>query len=499
MKKFLPILLTAFFTSIITLLAFHYLGFGKPNVKMFYNYESGAKQAMYTMNKEGEIVPLDFRETSKKVMDAVVHIKSMGRPQKMNGFHHQNIPDPFRDFFDQFFQQPSQPDNRGYEGPIPMGTGSGVIINSEGYIVTNNHVIDNAEEIEVTLHDNRTYKAQVIGTDPSTDLALIQIKEKELVYLPFSNSDNVEVGEWVLAVGNPFNLNSTVTAGIVSAKGRNINILRDKSAIESFIQTDAAINPGNSGGALVNLNGELIGINTAIASPTGAYTGYGFAVPSNIVSKIIEDLLKFGIVQRGFLGVIIRSVDANLAKEEELNVTNGVFVDSLADNSAAKAAGIKKGDVIIELNGNTIKSAPELQEMVGRHRPGDQVSVKVNRKGEIKTFNVTLFNKDGKKDMLSKEKFTVLTSLGADFEDLDSKTAKKLDIIGGVKVKNIKTGKLRKYTDIRDGFIITKVNNKEVNSVEEMVEVLENSDQAVLLEGIYENIPGKHYFGLGLE
>jgi len=252
-----------------------------------------------------------------------------------------------------------------------VGTGSGVIINEKGYIVTNNQVIDNAEEIEVTLYDNESYKATVIGTDPTTDLALLQIKADDLKTMSLVNSDDVEVGEWVLAVGNPLGLNSTVTAGIVSAKARNININRDRFAVESFIQTDAAINPGNSGGALVNLDGNLVGINTAIASRTGTYTGYGFAVPSNIVTKVVEDLLKYGNVQRGMLGVSIRTMDSNLAKEKDRDFTAGVWVEQVGEESAAAKAGIEAGDIILEVNGIETHTSPRLQEIVAGKNVSD--------------------------------------------------------------------------------------------------------------------------------
>ncbi len=465
-----------------------------------------AKGAVFTLNEEGNLVPLDFTQTAEKVVHAVVHIKSTqtlsrGQEQPEVFEFRRRRPDPFRDFFDDDFFEPffrfERPEGR--SGPqVRIGTGSGVIISEDGYIVTNNHVIADADDIEVTLHDNRTFKATVVGTDPSTDLALIQIKAKDLPTLPLMNSDEVKVGEWVLAVGNPMGLNSTVTAGIVSAKARNINILREQFAVESFIQTDAAINPGNSGGALVNLQGGLIGINTAIASPTGVYAGYGFAVPSNIVGKVVEDLLKYGVVQRGVLGVMIRSVDGNLAKEKDLAVTTGAYVDSLLENSAAGAAGIQPGDVIVEVDGKEITSSPELQEIIARHRPGDKVTVKVNRKGEIKTFEVVLNNRQGKVALVKKEKSEVLSVLGAEFETLDSKTAKKLDIEGGVRVKKLFPGKLRKHTDMREGFIITHVDKQPVKSVEELVKALENKKGGVLLEGVYEDLPGTFYYAFGM-
>lgn len=465
-----------------------------------------AQGAVFTLNEKNEVVPLDFTVVAEKVMDAVVHIKSTqtshfaapGAPQ------YRQLPDPFRDFYgNEFFEHFFGPRFR-FDGPHPqspqpiIGSGSGVIINSEGYIITNDHVIANADDIEVTLHDNRTYKATVIGTDPSTDLALIQIKEKGLPTLPLVNSDDVRVGEWVLAVGNPFNLNSTVTAGIVSAKSRNINILQDQYAIESFIQTDAAINPGNSGGALVNLQGGLIGINTAIASPTGAYAGYGFAVPSNMVNKVVEDLLKYGIVQRGYLGVTIRGVDGSLAKEKDLEVKRGVYVDSVAENSAAAEAGLEAGDVIQEVNGFRMTTAPELQEMIARHRPGDVLEIKVNRKGKIKNFKVTLKNLDGETRFTASHKNEILNILGAEFQEIDKETAQKLNVSAGVKVKKLFAGKLKKDTNIKEGFIITKVDGKVIRSVEELAKVLEKKEGGVLLEGVYEDIPGVHYYAFGL-
>lgn len=500
MKKIFSILLVALLSSAITLAAYHWLGFSKSQVQLFQSASIPSKQALYTTNAQGEIVPLNFIDASKKVMPAVVHIQSIGKNTsgKLDGFP--PAQHPFGDLFEEFFKQYGQPMQPGEDQPNVMGAGSGVIINAEGYIVTNNHVIEHADELEVILSDNRTYKAEVIGKDPSTDIALLKINEKDLPFIPFSNSDVVEVGEWVLAVGNPFNLNSTVTAGIVSAKGRNINILRDRSAIESFIQTDAAINPGNSGGALVNLNGDLIGINTAIASPTGSYSGYGFAVPSNMVQKVLEDLLKFGIVQRGFLGVIIRSVDGNLAKEKSLDINYGIYIDSLAENSAAKAAGIKSGDVIVEVDGVKLKSAPELQETIARHRPGDRVSVKVLRKGDYKNIDVILFNKDGKNEIVQKEKVTTLTKLGAIFEEVDPALAKKMNIDGGVVVKEINAGKIKSNSDIQEGFIITKINNKPISDLDDLEDMMASlDDDAVLVEGYYPGDKSKKYYGLGLK
>lgn len=432
---------------------------------------------------------LDFTKASEKVMPAVVHIKSVQRADR-NPYSNRRI-DPFREFFG-YPQQPRQ-ENRRQES-----SGSGVVINKDGYIVTNNHVIDGAEEIEVSLHDNRTYQATLVGRDPSTDLALLKIEEKELDHISLVDSDEVQVGEWVLAVGNPFNLNSTVTSGIVSAKARNINILKDRSAIESFIQTDAAVNPGNSGGALVNLDGELIGINTAIASNTGSFAGYSFAVPSNIVSKVVEDILKYGIVQRGFLGVTIREVDGALAEQEALDVTEGVYVNGFMEGSAAESAGIEEGDVIVQVDGNPVGSAPELQEMIGRKRPGDAAEIVVNREGRRKTFDVVLNNKDGNTEIIKKEDVAVLSVLGGEFENLSEKQENQYDIDGGVQLKSLTPGKLSEETSVREGFVITHVAGKRVKDIKDMTKALDGVKGGVMIEGFYPNRRGTYYYAIGL-
>lgn len=462
-----------------------------------------AHNTVYTVKEDGELIPLDFTGVSKEVMNSVVHIKAS---RKIPGRSQSYSYDPFGDlwdddFFKFFFGEPQKERQQRIqpEPYIQEGTGSGVIINSNGYIVTNNHVVADADEIEVTLHNNEVYKAKIIGTDPSTDIALIQIKNGNLQALPLGNSDDVEVGEWVLAIGNPFNLNSTVTAGIISAKGRNINIINDKSAIEAFIQTDAAINPGNSGGALVNLEGELIGINTAIASLTGSYMGYGFAIPANIVSKVVEDIMKYGMVQRAYLGVFIRDINGNLASEKNLEVREGAYVDSLMENSSAGEAGIKAGDVIVKVNQTPILKSADLLEQIGRHRPGDKVDVVVNRKGKEFTYAVTLANQKGLKKLVEKENQDVLDILGADFQNLDENTAKKLGIDGGVVVKDIKAGVLKSQTDMREGFIITGANKVKIRSVDDLKKELKDAKGGIMLEGIYENYPGTVFYAFGLE
>ncbi|HOY97412.1 MAG TPA: trypsin-like peptidase domain-containing protein, partial [Catalimonadaceae bacterium] len=353
----------------------------------------------------------------------------------------------------------------------------------------------------VSLSDKRTYKAKVIGTDPSTDLAVIQIKENNLPVLAFGNSDAAKVGSWVLAVGSPFNLTSTVTAGVISAKARNISILREKSnvAVESFIQTDAAINPGNSGGALVNLNGDLIGINTAIASPTGSYSGYGFAVPVNLVTKVVEDIIKFGSVQRGFLGIVIRDLDGTLAKKKDLNISEGVLVDSVNKESAAKDAGVLKGDVIVKVGGKDVNSVAELQEQIARHRPGDKVSLTLNREGKEMVVTTVLKNKEGKSEVVKSERKEIFEVLGAEFTDLTVKEKKAAKVESGVKVNKIFSGgKIRTQTDMKDGFIITKVDKQTVGSAKELAALLEKKSGGVMIEGVYEDLPGNYYFAIGL-
>jgi Do/DeqQ family serine protease len=431
---------------------------------------------------------LDFTYASSKSINSVVHINTTVVRTTIHR-------DPFYEFF--YGPGAGEKERKQYG----RGSGSGVIVTEDGYIVTNNHVIDEASEIEVTLNDNNTYKAKVIGTDPSTDLAIIKIETEGLTPMAFGNSDEIQVGEWVLAVGNPFNLTSTVTAGIVSAKARNINIIgsrnKDVIPIESFIQTDAAVNPGNSGGALVNISGELIGINTAIASQTGSYTGYSFAIPSRLVNKVMIDLIDFGMVQRGFLGVQISPVNQSLIDEKELPDANGVYIAGVNQDSGAKNAGIKEGDVILKVGNRIVNTPAQLQEEVGKRRPGDQVKLTIRRNNEEKIITVTLKNIEGTTELISKAEVEMYSALGATFEELSREDKKSLDIDHGVRISTISTGKL-KALGLTEGMIITKINNDKIKSIEQLTSFLKNNkNKGVLLEVMTEG-GKKDYVGFGL-
>ncbi|MDX1653228.1 MAG: Do family serine endopeptidase [Brumimicrobium sp.] len=441
------------------------------------------------VNYLGAGVPpsIDFTVASANSVHSVVHVKTKVVRTTVQT-------DPLLEFF-------YGPGAGRQQKQYGVGSGSGVIVSSDGYIVTNNHVIQNASEIDVTLNDNSTYKAEVVGVDPSTDIAVIKIDAKDLRPMAFGNSDDVQVGQWVLAVGNPFNLTSTVTAGIVSAKARNINIIGsdDKSVlpIESFIQTDAAVNPGNSGGALVNTAGELVGINTAIASQTGSYAGYAFAVPSRLVSKIMKDLIDYGMVQRAFLGVQISEVNQQLVDEYNLPNTKGVYVQGVTKGSGAEKAKIKEGDVILKVGSKEVNSTAQLLEEIGKRRPGDKVALTVRRDGNTETKEVVLKNMEGGTDLISKEEIERHSALGATFRELSKDEKKELNIDHGVKISNISAGKL-KALGLAEGMIITKMNNEKVLTVEQLTTFLNKShNKGVLLEVMTES-GSKDYVGFGL-
>lgn len=468
------------------------------------NSDTYSVPAAFT-NLNGALPSDAFIRASEVSMPSVVHITTKAKTSSRYGQSDQ------MDLFEYFFGDPYQ--RRGQQPPspqqdkvVPLGAGSGVIISADGYIVTNNHVIEGAEEIEVVLNDNRSYTAKMIGTDPNTDLALIKIENSNLTPITFGNSDATKVGQWVLAVGNPFNLSSTVTAGIISAKARNINLLQQRAgtfAIESFIQTDAAVNPGNSGGALVDLNGALIGINTAIASPSGVYAGYAFAIPSNLVKKVIEDLKEFGTVQRGYLGIAMGSVDDKLAKELNLDRVEGAYVSDVQKGSGADDAGLKGGDIITKINDRTIKTSPELQEFVARYRPGDKIQVEYLRDNKVKTTSVTLKSRENSIQLASKEEISkaskgVIEQLGVELEALSTSDARKIGLQGGLKISKINSGIIKDNTNIKEGFIITGINKKSIISLEDLETSLKASrGDGVMLQGKYPGENGTRYYAFG--
>ncbi len=419
---------------------------------------------------------VDFVDAADRTVNAVVHIRTeMTRRSS-------SYDDFFGSLREYLYGMPHQ--NR---SNVLVGFGSGVVISDDGYIVTNNHVVEGAEKIEVTFNDRRQLTATIIGNDPSTDLALIKVDAKDLPFLIYGDSDKTKVGEWVLAVGNPFNLTSTVTAGIISAKARNINILGSRSSIESFIQTDAVINRGNSGGALVNTIGELIGINAAIASHTGVYEGYSFAIPSNIVRKVVDDLIRYGEPQRAFLGVEIREMTPELAGEVGQDDNKGVYIANVTDNGGASAAGIKPGDVIRSVNGTEVNSLSQLLEIVGQYRPGDRVDVKVFRNKKMTTFNVTLKNQSGTTDLVKREERFVNERLGVTLERVSSTDKQNLGIQHGLRISEINDGVLKRG-GISKGFIIQSVNGRRIDSKEDLESALGNSgSQSTRIQGIYPN------------
>lgn len=409
-----------------------------------------------------------FVAASNKSTPAVVYIKTVSKTQVQSN--------PFDWFFNPYSSR----------SQVMTGTGSGVIISKDGYIVTNNHVINGAQTITVILNQRkREYKAELIGVDPSTDLGLLKIEANNLPSLTFGNSDDVSVGEWVLAVGNPFNLTSTVTAGIVSAKGRNINIVNNKFPIESFIQTDAAINPGNSGGALVNLEGQLVGINTAIASKTGSYSGYGFAIPANIANKIVKDLIEFGKVQRGFTGVSVQDIDYTLQKEKSISVDKGVYISGVLEDGPAESAGLEVGDIITAINGKAIDSKANYDEVISYYRPGDALVIKYVHNEQTKTANLKLQTEEANQKLI--RKYTVHSEeLGADFTPITKAEKTRYGINSGIRVSSVQRGYIARM-GINDGFIITKYNGKDYNNAEDLIKAMLSKRGRIEIEGIGPN------------
>ena len=472
LKKLIPYAFVGVVSGATTFGAIHYFSEKKSDSEFSYfaPKNDDAKYASFNMAGVGE----DFVKASKMTVPAVVSIKNYSNRTSARSE---------QDMFDLFFGNPFGNNQKQQQAPkdTPSGMGSGVIISPDGYIISNNHVIAGASKLEVVLSNKKSYIANLIGTDPTTDIALLKIEEKGLPYLNFANSDNVEVGQWVLAVGNPMGLNSTVTAGIVSAKGRSIDLLSQQSRtpIESFIQTDAAINPGNSGGALVNPNGELIGINSAISSKTGYYEGYGFAVPSNLARKVVEDIKKFGLVQRGFLGVKsldlsdTRQVSAyNQQNKTSIKAGDGVYLIEVVENGGAEAAGLRNGDIITKVDQTTVSSYYDLSFAVGSKRPGDQVAVSYLRNGKLNTVNVTLRDEKGGTSFRSKADLTVTEKIGSEFEPLSERFKTDYGLNSGVVAKNVVEGSEMSKIGVVDNYIVIEVNGKPVNSQKDVEKIL---------------------------
>lgn len=445
-------------------------------------YQLPVKLASYG-EKIAPIVGPDLTAAAENSVHAVVHIKTV----------YQQKPSNYDYFFDlkDFFGDQQQ-------APTLQGSGSGVIVAQDGYIITNNHVVEDASSVKVTLDNKRTYTAKVIGTDPKTDLALIKIDVKNLPTIPFGNSDKLRVGEWVLAVGNPFNLNSTVTAGIVSAMARDINILKgaDGSGIEAFIQTDAVVNRGNSGGALVNQQGEMVGITSAIASPTGYYTGYSFAIPVNLVKKVYKDLKETGQVHRGFIGVMFNDIDGQFAEDKGLRDTQGVYVAKVLENSAAEKAGIKSNDIIIGIENVPVNGASQLQEVIATKNPGEKIKISLIRNNKPFDLYVVLREKESESELANSNISEAFDQLGASFKQVSTDLRVKLGVKYGLQINELKDG-LLSNAGIKKGFIITQVDKKPVRSVEELMDFLQNKDGGILIEGVYPN-GMRAYYGVGI-
>lgn len=425
----------------------------------------------------------DLTYAAENAVQAVVNIEAIQSVE---------VPQRGRDPFLEFFFGPQQ-GGGGYNQQQPQfreqkAGGSGVVITPDGYVVTNNHVVDGASKLRVKLNDGRRFDAKLVGTDATTDLALLKIEAADLPTLPFGSSDALRLGEWVLAIGSPFDLQSTITAGIVSAKARTLNVIPNDFRLESFIQTDAAVNPGNSGGALVNTHGELVGINTLIKSQTGSYVGYSFAIPESIVRKVVTDLKEFGVVQRGMLGINFRAVDQDFldteGKELGIKELGGAYVANVVEGGGAADAGIRKGDIILDIDGVKIAEASTLQEQVAKHRPNDKIKLSVKRDGNVKQFEVTLRNKAGKTELMTKEDTDVTEFLGGQFADAGAKLSRELGIKGGVRVVGIKSNGILARAGVRTGFVITHINDQAVTSLSDIQRM---TGKVHFIDGVYSN------------
>lgn len=468
-------------SSLVTVFLYRMLDNNEPTQNIIVREQTPVQYANFAQaanlnNKYSRTsAPSDFIKGAAKATPAVVHIRALqtryGTP-----------------LFDDFWGR----------SPSEVSSGSGIIISSDGYIVTNNHVIEEGNKLEISMNGQRSMEAIIIGRDPSTDLALLKVESTDLPYLDFANSDEAQIGEWVLAVGNPFNLTSTVTAGIISAKARNINILDDQYSIESFIQTDAAVNPGNSGGALVNTNGDLIGVNTAIITRSGRYEGYSFAVPSNLVRKVVNDIREFGTVQRGFLGVNIMNVNDEIAQSLKLKSLDGVYLSRINPNSAAEDAGLRIGDIITSINGEPVKNTPELQEQVAKYRPGNNIKVDYIRNGKSAVTNITLKNRNNNPTVMSKDNLLLLGQLGFDVRDLN-RTETRAYGGGGVRVTSILQDGIIDATNMQPDFVITKINDTRIKDVETLMETLQTVQGKVVLEGFYDGFEDTYFYNFNVK
>ncbi|KAA5533130.1 PDZ domain-containing protein [Taibaiella lutea] len=483
-KTIVPVIVTAAITSVATMWGFHKFSdkplFATSDSKIPIHYVSDAG-ATATQ-------PVDFSPAAESAVPSVVHVKTLTQGKTYVA------QDPFG------FYGPQQ-----YRTPDQMGAGSGVIISGDGYIITNNHVVQGADQVQVTFNDRNTQIAKVIGTDPSTDIAVLKIDGSDLPYMTLGNSDNVKLGQWVLAVGYPLNLDATVTAGIVSAKSRNLGMNERSSktnAVESYIQTDAAVNPGNSGGALVNAQGQLVGINAAIASPTGSYAGYSYAIPSNLAVKVANDIIKYGSVQRGYLGAQLADLNKmNEESAEQLGLRSGdfknargVFVINVLPNSGAAEAGLKKGDLITMINGTAVNSQPQLTEQVARFHPGDKVSIGYMRGGKPYNVSVELKNMSGT-TAINKSSGTFAYS-GASFRNLTESEMSKYGIKGGIVVNDIVAGSTAQQANIQKGFIIISANDEKINDLNDFQSIISQSGNGIQLGGVYPGRRGMYYYGL---
>jgi serine protease Do len=492
-KQVVAVMLISASTAVATMWGYNHVTSGRT---YYYSQDSGKVPANYAKFFEGNRAgagPADFTDAASAAIPATVHIKTKTVRTVSNNLPKHN---PFSDLFgvdpDDFFGN-----GNGMRSMPEMASGSGVIISNDGYIVTNNHVVDGADEVTVTLSNRKSFKAKVVGADPSSDIAVVKIEAQGLPFLLYGNSDNIKVGQWVLAVGYPLTLETTVTAGIVSAKGRTLDINRRQSVspVESFIQTDAAVNPGNSGGPLINTDGQLIGINSAIASPTGSYAGYSFTIPVNIVKKIVSDIMKFGTPQRAFLGIQYPrdNMSDDQKKEQGIKDGDGVYVMDVTPDGAAFPAGIKKGDLITKLNGNSVISGAEMVGLIATFSPGDKITVTYKRDGKDYTVPVTLRNNSGTTTMV---KTSVLDKLGATLQTLNKKDAATLEVKGGVVVKSVTENGLMDKSRIQEGFIILKANGEEVKTVEELQKILEKASGTVKLEGVFSGYEGVYTYPL---